>query len=233
MGQVTRLPPRCPCPACGGRGRSVAAMHYRETRVWDREGYFSGGGVGIGLNGGVGIGVGGGTYSESGKISTRRALVFQEPAPFRLDYQSILIIGVCLAMAIFAAPQVLGTMQSLTAPPPPFLGSPAEPRAAGSMINLQDTLEAIFPYMMGALVVVAPIGGLLVLLNSTRSAEKIMEEEDHLNGTEYPRRLARYNALLYCEGCHRIYDAQGRSRDANELGFSEMLDLDAATPGAA
>jgi hypothetical protein len=99
----------CNCPRCNAVGRSVGAMNYAETKVWDKSGSFSGSGVGIGT-GGIGVGVGSGTYSEHGQIASKRAAAFDEPAPFKLPIGAILGVAVFAALAIKAAPDVLGSM---------------------------------------------------------------------------------------------------------------------------
>ena len=62
------------------------------------------------------------------------------------------------------------------------------------------------------------IGGMAVM-----TALRNQKEEDRLNKEVWPKQVHRYNQLRYCEHCHILFDAQGRSADGSEMGFSQMM----------
>ncbi|MBP7236256.1 MAG: hypothetical protein KA991_06090 [Bifidobacterium sp.] len=191
----------CTCPRCNSAGRSVAAMNYAETQRWDKRGTFSGSGVGIGT-GGIGIGFGGGTYSEHGEQQTKRADVFEEPARFAKPVLGVVVFGMIVMAAYSSAPGILGDMAT---------SSGADP-----MSELSSSL-------MPVLAVVAPVVALLIGGMAVMTALRNQKEEDRLNKEVWPKQVHRYNQLRYCEHCHILFDAQGRSADGSEMGFSQMM----------
>lgn len=193
------------CPRCGVAGRSVAAMNYKETQRWRKVGSASGSGVGIGTFG-VGVGFGGGSYSERGEIATKRAAVFDEPAPVKLPVLSIIAVACIAAMVYNSAPGILEM----------FSGAVPAQQAATPMAQTQEALSSIVYY-------IAPIVGAVILGIGIYHAFKNMREEDRLNATAYPAQLARYNKLRYCEHCNSLFDGHGRVEDANELGFKRLM----------
>lgn len=72
------------------------------------------------------------------------------------------------------------------------------------------------------LAVVAPvvallIGGMAVMTALRNQRKKIGNKE------VWPKQVHRYNQLRYCEHYHILFDAQGRSADGSEMGFSQMM----------
>lgn len=197
----------CTCPRCNSAGRSVAAMNYAETQRWDKRGTFSGSGVGIGA-GGISVGFGGGNYSEHGEQQTKRADVFEEPAQFAKPVLGVAVFGMIAVAAYSSAPSLLGDMVATSS------------GGTGPISKLSGSLAPIFTVL--APVVALLIGGMAVV-----TALRNQKEEDRLNKKVWPKQVHRYNQLRYCENCHILFDAQGRSADGSQLGFSQMMaDLD-------
>ncbi|MBN3761271.1 hypothetical protein [Burkholderia sp. Ac-20365] len=193
----------CTCPRCSAPGRSVAAMNYAETQVWDKSGTFSGSGIGIGT-GGVGIGFGGGSYSEHGQISTKRAVTFEEPAPFNVPILPI-VFSVVFALAAIQFAPAMFDMFGMT-------------DGSTSFDNVSSVLLTAIKWL-GAIAAIAAVPYLVYRVL------RAGDEEAHLNSKVYPQRLARYQELLYCADCHTLYDAHGNTADANGLGFDSMMQI--------
>jgi hypothetical protein len=184
-------------------------MHYKETMVWDKHGTFSGSGIGIGT-GGVGVGMGGGSYHEEGEAATKRAKTFSEPEPIHLPFFRVILFGIAIAVALRSIPTMIGIVLAFAGEDP-----------SGHIDGMKSLLDLMSNYVGYATL---PLG-LLVLWNSWRQAQANKREEDRLNSTVYQAQLARYNQLQYCEGCHSLFDNSGNVRNANPLGFAQMMEL--------
>ena len=198
---------QCSCPRCNAVGRSVGAMNYSETQVWDRSGRFSGSGVGI-TTGGIGFGVGSGSYTEHGEAASKRAATFSEPE--RISLPILPVVGFMLFAAI--AVKIGPSMLAVIAPPGGDAG--------GTSVDMFDAFRPVAE-------VVGSIGGVAMVGLALYRFFKMQKEEDRLNETVYPAQLARYQELQYCENCHSIFDRRGNSADANENGFSAMMGINA------
>lgn len=212
-------PPVCHCPRCGHVGRSVAAMHYQETTVWDVSGRFTGAGVGVGT-GGLGVGVMSGTMSQTGEGGTRRAHVFAEPHATSSHSAFILLMGMVVAMAFYLVPRVMHFLLTHDYVPlpahdtgPTFTTLVADPRPQ-------------FPAWVWTVITAVSICGALVLAwKAYRMAQQEDQETDYHNATEWQRQLQRYNTLRYCSTCHTLYDTDHHAVDATASGFRYLLSL--------
>ena len=186
----------CNCPRCNApNGRSVASMNYAETQVWNKSGTFTGSGIGIGP-GGIGVGFGGGRYEEEGKSATKRAAAFDEPGRAETPIGPIVLLVGLVGLGVMMAPRfsyILG-------------GSTAGNKAIGSLPSWDDVPGWII-YV--GIIAVAALA--LYLINRTK------QHDDHHNGTVYPKQLARYQELRYCEDCHTLFDSHGNAVDALSL----------------
>lgn len=200
----------CNCPRCNGVGRSVGAMNYAETKVWDKSGSFSGSGVGIGT-GGIGVGMGGGTYSEHGQIASKRAATFNEPQPFSLPILPVVGLMIFAGLAYKISPDVLSNL---------FLSD------GNGNSNYVEALMPIAKVAVG-------IGSAFLIGMGIFKFVKMSNEEVRLNTEVYPKRLARYHELQYCANCHTLFDTRGNAANADELGFDAMMRIDAVPVRAA
>lgn len=201
---------RCTCPRCEREGLSVAAMHYRETQLWDKHGRFSGSGFGVG-SGGLGIGIGGGSYSEEGQIATKRARTFAEPKPYSLALATgaVLASAAALITVVSFGPSVAGLLSSTA-------GGEQAAVAGSDLSAVMGTLGGMAQYLPFAVVPVA-------LLFAARAVLKNGAAEERHNAEVYPAEVARYNELRYCEHCNSLFDSRGNARDASAAGFAEMM----------
>jgi hypothetical protein len=197
------------CPRCGSAGRSVASLHYAESA--SASGDVSVSGMGIG-SGGLGFGFGSGIYS--GKSSSKRAEIFEEPKPFLLPVLSIIFLGVLMAIGISCEPGFLS-----------FLAQQPEPQPSSATAAASDQIQQIIQECAAMLKYLAPVLAIGAIIWAFSRARDNWKEQERLNTEEYPRQLARYHELQYCEACHTLYDRQGHARDANQKGFHEMMAL--------
>jgi hypothetical protein len=200
----------CTCPRCNATGRSVGAMNYAETKVWDKTGSFSGSGIGIG-SGGIGVGMGGGTYSEHGQIASKRAAAFDEPQPFHLPILPVFGFMLFAALAYSVGPDFMSTIFQIDG-------------GSGSGSDMTQLAEKLASFLKA----VGGIVGVILVGLALRYLFRTTNEENRLNKEVYPKRLARYQELQYCTNCHTIFDARGNAADANENGFDAMMRIDPA-----
>lgn len=191
----------CACPKCGRDSQSVAAMNYRETREWSRQGALAGSGVGVG-SGGLGLGVGGGRYSETGEIATKRAGAFVEPElAGRPSAVAFFVVGGVLTLLA-----ALGTLTLFTT-------------GGTSMSELAQSANSGLRFMVmlsaGAGVLFALGGGILLITHDP--------DRERARLDEHRRRTSKYNAMRYCENCHAVFDERGNIQSATAEGFETLL----------
>lgn len=201
---------KCKCPSCKSNGRSVAAMNYEETKIWDRSGTFSGSGIGAGTAG-IGIGLGGGIYSEQGQQQTKRAEVFKEPTRFKKPFISILIIGVAAMAFYLAAPSLMEEMGEIFS-----TRSESINQMSNLQLNMKNSLDAM-------LKILSPVLAIIIAFLFINKALINKEEENRLNTYVLPKKIDRYNQLRYCEKCNILYDPQGRFEVGSEIGFDRIM----------
>lgn len=191
----------CACPNCGATNtRSVAAMNYAETQMWNRSGTFSGSGVGFGA-GGASLVAGGGRYQERGRSATKRAATFDEPERADTPILPFVVIGGAMAMGVTFVPGLAESVGS---------------GAGAGLPQLADVASTILKWA-------APITGALLLASVIVKALEAVRRDDEHNAIAYPEQLARYQELYYCERCHSLVDARGNANDATERGFHAMM----------
>lgn len=197
----------CTCPKCNGSTKSVAAMNYAETQLWNKSGRFSGSGVGIGT-GGIGVGVGGGTYSESGTMSSKRAAKFNEPVHFDINMGPI-ITGFLVIVVLYLLPTMLSIMTA----------------AVGGDSTSQTVMPFTTDQVTDLLKYVIPFIVLILFIINMTNYQKEVRRVEHLNNVVYPKQLERYNELRYCENCHILFDDKGNKENANEFGFDKLMNM--------
>lgn len=69
---------------------------------------------------------------------------------------------------------------------------------------------------------VGAVGVGLALLELRREA-RLAGERQPRRDEAFSGRRARYEQLRYCEGCHLIFDPDGRSEPADRDGFERLL----------
>lgn len=197
---------KCACPKCSGSGQSVAAMYFNETKVWDKEGTFSGTGIGLGTAG-LGVGFGGGSYSESGRAASMRAETFAEPSVYLLPVGGLLFLAIISFVIYGNISEVFAT-----------LGVAQQHSDATPIAKIMDGFLPYLKYVGGFVAV--------VLLFQFSKGAWDNEKENQRRITEvYPQLLDRYNELRYCEACNVLFDNRGNSANANSHGFEQMLNL--------
>lgn len=135
--------------------------------------------------------------SEDGVImASKRAKTFAEPERYALPIMALLLASGFVAGASSCNAQIF-----------PVLLASSTPQS-----SIVDKLYTLIQYLSPCIVIAVMAG-----------AYRNLKEEDKLNVTEYPNRLARYNELKYCETCNLLYDLVGNYRPANEIGFNEMM----------
>lgn len=199
----------CKCPRCNSTGQSVAAMNYRETQVWDKSGRFSGSGVGI-TSGGLGVGFASGSYSEEGTMQSKRAKTFDEPSAVLKPVAGVLFVALFVAIIYNSAPDVIGTVIE---------------SSGNSYAHKSPATEAMTDGILTILKYAAPVAGLALLIGAFARAMRNNDENIKTLETTYPKQLARYNELQYCENCHSLFDSKNRSADANNIGFDQMMSM--------
>lgn len=201
----------CKCPKCSQGGRSVAAMNYSETRYWDKYGRFSGSGIGFGT-GGIGVGFSSGTYSEHGKAQSKRARVFEEPAPIHVSLLPIVLPFILLCVAVTGIPTAMNVVGSIA--PGGMVTGDSTP-----LLPIWDAGKAL----TGVLTYVGPIFLAFIGWTVFKRFRAAAERESYLNSQVLPGIRDRYNSLYYCEGCNLLFDSRGIHQPANSSGFNTML----------
>lgn len=199
----------CACPKCNGTSKSVAAMNYAETQLWNKSGRFSGSGVGIGT-GGIGVGIGGGTYSESGTMSSKRAAKFNEPVQFDIN-AGPLIAGLIVIFTLYMLPTVFSVMMTA-------VGGDNYNQATPQLPFTTEQITKLLGY-------VTPFLVLLYMIITFKNYQAEVSRVEHLNTVVYPKQLERYNELRYCENCHILFDEKGNKENANEFGFDKLMNI--------
>lgn len=187
----------CTCPSCSREGKSLGAINYAETQLWNKDGHVSGSGVGVGT-GGVGLGMGCGSYSEQGQSGSKRALMFKEPEMTK-DTEGLSIIGI--GMLSWLAFKCV---------------SWGIPLLQQSHIKIGPDLGRIQSFLQPALLVVFILFVIMGMI--------VYKKNNTTNYQIYTRRLNKYHQLRYCEHCHKLFDSTGRMANANWGGFYSMLD---------
>lgn len=193
----------CVCPNCKATNtRSVAAMNYAETQVWNKSGTFSGAGVGFGA-GGPSLVVGGGRYQERGRSATRRAATFDEPERANTPIIRMLALGGLMVLGFIVVASLVES---------------AEPAVGRGLAQLDNLAVTVAKW-------VAPIAAaLLLFFVGAKVVAAVRRDEEH-NANAYPELMARYQELYYCERCHSLVDARGNANDAHERGFQAMMSI--------
>lgn len=196
----------CVCPKCSSYGESVAAINYNQTKVWDKDGTFSGVGVGL-TTSGPGIGFGMGSYSEEGVSQTKIAKTFEEPKRSNNLNAIIVMLGV-IFVAILMAPTALEAVSgaNLVAS-----ASHSSPKSFQNFLS-SDIKTVIFSIL--------PIAFLVLVIHVVF---KTMKSDDKYNAKVYPKKVERFNELRYCKNCNIIFDPEGNYENASEDGYSKML----------
>lgn len=230
----------CACPQCNGRGRKLAAMHYAETKVWDKTGRFSGAGVGVGT-GGIGIGIGGGTYTERGQIASKRAATFAEPVAYLKPVGGCIAAALILAAIYSSMPGLIDTFlgeapshqASTLAEMVPMREAPPEVTQPGTVMpekpdtpaqstsiaaNMSATVDGMLAYLLPLFVIAILIQGVMLAKRNQRHNDKVLT-------VDHPKLLARYNRLYYCGSCHILYDDTTVVASADSAGFNRLLSI--------
>lgn len=202
----------CNCPRCNHLGISVAAMHYKETQQWHKSGSFSGSGGVVGTFG-IGLGSGNGSYSENGEAATKRANTFSAPERISLSSDAIVLGALMTIVALVSVPFMLDLAQAM--------GNNAHVPIENMSLffKVKSLIQQYWPF------VALPLMFILILKLIT-GVKKVEQQESLLNQTIYPKQLARYNELRYCENCNSIYDHNAYAEDANEIGMNKMMSIE-------
>lgn len=194
----------CVCPKCSSSGESVAAIHYNQTQVWDKDGTFSGVGVGL-TTSGPGIGLGVGNYYEEGVTQTKIAKTFDEPKRANNLGSVLLILGIIL-VGIVSAPSVLSGMSNVSHVP-----------VSSNSLSFDKLINSDLNRVMFSIMPILFIG------LAIRVIFKTINKDDNYNAKVYPEKVKRFNELRYCKNCNIIFDYNGNYENASEDGYSKML----------
>lgn len=193
---------KCNCPRCSSIGRSVGAMNYEETQLWDTSGSYRESGLISSKNG---------SYSEHGTSQSKRAATFEEPQPYSINSSSHIVTGAIVIFALFMLPTMLSMVSSI-----------AGVDSANNKLPSFDFITNFISNYWG--LISLPIVFCIIFSIKNRSDnDEILQTK--LNTEVWPKQLARYNELYYCYNCHSLYDNKNNVEDANSIGFNKMMNI--------
>lgn len=120
-----------------------------------------------------------GSYSENGKIATKRANHFSQPEPYSVSIMNLILPLILVLIAINALPSMIEIM------------SQSMPNSSSG--SLSNNTDGIFKIVSFFNYYIAPIYGLFIVYSIFSKIIKANKEEEHLNTTVYPQELKRYN----------------------------------------
>jgi len=196
------------CPECKAEGRYVAAIHYEETTTSNSRGYASGSGVGVGMGGDAGVFAGGGSTCSTSVSQTERAKLFPPPeATISEEARSEFRKGALL----FALIPFLSLGYSL---------SVSDAKTEPHLKTIASALEFIDPpwvFFIGTMIALA------VFTQAFFRSGKLKEKMDKVNNESLPKRIKRYNEIIYCGKCHTLYTLNNESTKATDEGFQSLM----------
>lgn len=188
---------QCNCPRCGSKGRSVAAMNYKETSFWNVSKEYHEFGLIFSKNG---------VIHEQGIMQTKRAARFDEPQRYTVDNTSKMIPAfISIVFCIFGFPMIFNMLSTSGG------GNPN--------INIEDFFKVIEPYWPFVAIPLVMLYG----FNIFSRLKKDEAEEYELNAKVLPQEIKRYNEILYCYQCHSLYDDRKNIEDGSSEGFNAMM----------
>ena len=123
-----------------------------------------------------------GSYSENGKIATKRANHFSQPEPYNVSILHLILPLVFCLIAINSLPTVID-----------FISHSMPNSSSGSLSSTLSGSTEIVKIVSFFNYYIAPIYGFFIICSIFSKIIKANKEEEHLNTTVYPEELKRYN----------------------------------------
>jgi hypothetical protein len=202
----------CKCPKCDSSGLSIAALNAKEIQEIKKDGTVNGVGIGLGTNGFSLLG-GMGCYDEKGEIVTKRAKNFTMPLPEYVSNHLFLASGLMFVFSAIALPAIFSIRHIYSK----FTYDEIL-RSQFLYVGQSFTDNSIL-YMILAMFVMSILGIII--------SYKTLDQNEKIENEEMPKLKARYRELHYCENCHLIYDAKGKQKNGDEIGFNQMMRIPA------